>query len=311
LFLALLAAGIPVGCFADGPATNAAAPPSSNAPAPTVIKDLTYATINGQALGLDLYLPAGAAQGPPLPLMILVHGGGWGAGKKEDFGGAAREYTKHGYAAASVDYRLWKVAPFPAQITDVKAAVRWLRVHAKDYNLDPDRFGAMGHSAGGHLVALLGTSSDISQFDVGDNLNVSSKVQAVVDMAGPVDLAIYFKPKNPPGGPIGLFGGTYDEKKDLIDLGSPVKHIGANTPPFLIVSGLMDNAVGTVQPQLMAAALGKAGVPFQMMLIPGVPHGIDLKLPYGKGTLWDALYFFLDPILKPAASPSLVQAVKG
>ncbi len=118
-------------------------------------------------------------------------------------------------------------------------------------------------------------------------MNFSSKIQAVVDLAGPVDLALYFAPKpGGTGGPIPLFGGTLMGKKNLVALASPVDHIGANTPPFLIMSGLNDAAVGTAQPQLLYAALQQAGIPCQLMLVPGIPHGIDLNLPYGKGKLW-------------------------
>ena len=269
----------------------------ADAVSPKLMKDLIYKTVNGEQIKLDLFIPAGATQ--PTPLVILIHGGGWVGGNKDGFDGDALRWAKRGYAAASVDYRLTDEAQFPAQIEDVKAAVRWLRAHAQEYNFDPNRFAAMGHSAGGHLAALLGTSGDISRFDVGDNLNFSSKVQAVVDMAGPVDLPLFFAPKSgSPSKSIPLFGGTLEDKKDLVILASPIFHIGADTPPFLIISGLNDTAVGTVQPQLMYAALQKAGIPCQLMLIPGVPHGIHLDLPYGKGQLWDAVYYFLDSVLK-------------
>ena len=97
------------------------------------------------------------------------------------------EYLKSGYAGASIGYRLSQHAIFPAQIEDVKAAVRWLRANAKTYRLDPNRFAAWGSSAGGHLVAMLGTTGDIAEFEVGENLEVSSWVQAVVDYFGPTD----------------------------------------------------------------------------------------------------------------------------
>src|SRR5947209_12678438 len=118
-----------------------------------VEKDLSYGP-NGERNTLDLYLPPSER---PLPLIIWVHGGGWQNGSKAG-GGPALRMAGRGYAVASINYRLSGMATFPAQIEDVKAAVRFLRANARKYNLDPDRFGAWGGSAGGHLVALLGTS---------------------------------------------------------------------------------------------------------------------------------------------------------
>jgi acetyl esterase/lipase len=302
LLLAGLSCAGPSGAFAQAPAPATAIPEVSPPPPPKVLRDVTYKSVNGKDLKLDLYLPEGVDH--PVPLILLVHGGGWGAGSKKDYGGAGLEYVKNGYAAAAVDYRLSREAPFPAQIEDVKAAVRWLRAHAGDYNLDAAHFGAMGHSAGGHLVSLLGTSGDLAQFDTGDNLAESSKVQAVVDMAGPEDLAAFFSARGGADRPVALFGGSINQKRDLAVLASPIDHIGPQTPPFLIISGLADTAVGVVQPKLFYVALQKAGVPCMLMLIPGVPHGIALDLPYGKGKLWDSVFYFLDPLLKPGKAPA-------
>jgi acetyl esterase/lipase len=133
-------------------------------PGVKVLKDLEYARIGDRRLLLDLYLPEKGER--PLPLIIWVHGGGWAAGSKDQVG-AVRQLNR-GYAVASLDYRLSSEAIFPAQIEDCKAAVRWLRAHAQKYDLDRNRFGAWGSSAGGHLVALLGTSSTIKDFDTGE-----------------------------------------------------------------------------------------------------------------------------------------------
>ena len=146
----------------------------------TVYRDVAYVTDGHERQKLDLYVPE---VGENLPLIIWVHGGAWRGGDKAHY--VRMEYLKAGYAGASINYRLSQHAIFPAQIEDVKAAVRWLRTNAETYRLDPNRFAAWGSSAGGHLVAMLGTAGDVAEFEVGENLKVSSRVQAVVDYFGP------------------------------------------------------------------------------------------------------------------------------
>ena len=148
----------------------------------TVYRDIAYVADGHERQKLDLYVPE---TGENLPLIIWIHGGAWRGGDKKNY--IRREYLKAGYAGASLNYRLSQHAIFPAQIEDVKAAVRWLRANAETYGLDPNRFAAWGSSAGGHLVAILGTAGDVDKFEVGENLEVSSRVQAVVDYFGPTD----------------------------------------------------------------------------------------------------------------------------
>ncbi|NIA21582.1 MAG: alpha/beta hydrolase fold domain-containing protein [Anaerolineaceae bacterium] len=152
--------------------------------------DLEYAKVGERPLLLDLYVPE-KAEGP-LPLVVWVHGGGWRAGNKRFC--RALPMTRRGYAVASIGYRLSGEAPMPAQIYDCKAAVRWLRAKAGKYNIDPKRIGAWGASAGGHLVALMGTSGGLKDLE-GDlgNADQSSRVQAVCDFFGPSDLISIFE----------------------------------------------------------------------------------------------------------------------
>src|SRR5215468_8396747 len=140
------------------------------------LKDLEYGQASGRAMLLDLYLPEKTDK--PLPLIIWIHGGAWMGGSKDGPSPALR-FLKDGYAVAHVGYRLSQEAKFPAQIHDCKAAVRWLRAKSKEYNLDPKKFVAWGSSAGGHLVALLGTTGGVAEFegDVND-LKQSSRIQA-------------------------------------------------------------------------------------------------------------------------------------
>lgn len=244
-------------------------------------RDLTY-VYNGQARQkLDLYVPEKASQ--PLPLIIWVHGGGWQAGSKDGCPPLRQGFVARGYAVASLDYRLSDDAVFPAQIEDCKAAVRWLRAHAKEYGLNPDRFGVWGSSAGGHLVALLGTSGDEKAFAVGEHLDVSSRVQAVCDFYGPTDLVqmdahaltgARLKHDDPQSPEACLIGGPVQENKDKAARVSPITYVKTNPlPPFLIVHGDTDKVVPFHQSELLFEALKKAGGNVHLHCIKGAGHG--------------------------------------
>ena len=149
--------------------------------------DIPYVPGGGERQQLDLYLPLDYDKAEkPLPLICAIHGGGWSGGSKDQAAIVANLFVPRGYAVAGITCRFRPKDPMPAQIIDCKAAVRWLRAHAKEYNLDVDRFGVHGSSAGGHLAALLGTC-ETKEFDVGENLDQSSMVQVVVNFFGPSD----------------------------------------------------------------------------------------------------------------------------
>jgi acetyl esterase/lipase len=164
------------------PASGQSRPSTQAPPVPGVraLRNVEYARVDGnRPLYLDLYLPEKPAA--PTPLVVWIHGGGWVGGSKNNC--PPLSMVSKGFAAASVEYRFADVAPFPAQIHDCKGAIRFLRANAAKYNLDPNRIGAWGASAGGHLVALLGTGVAVKELDgnVGGNLEYSSRVQAVCD----------------------------------------------------------------------------------------------------------------------------------
>ena len=230
-------------------------------------KNLVYGEHERQKL--DVSVPAGEG---PFPLVVWVHGGGWEGGSKE--GNAAASLVGRGFAVASINYRLSKQAVFPAQIHDCKAAIRWLRANAKKYKLDADHVGVMGASAGGHLVALLGTSGGVKELE-GDlkPTEPSSKVQAVCDWFGPTDLA-RLSPAIATNNPITrLLGGTTSEKKELAVLANPITHVSKDAPPFLILQGDKDPLVAAEQSELLHAALEKGGVPSELVIFKGAGHG--------------------------------------
>jgi acetyl esterase/lipase len=243
-----------------------------------VLRNLAYVTNGHERQKLDLFIPPGATN--PLPLIIWVHGGAWLGGSKDQC--PALSYLPKGYAVASINYRLSQHAIFPAQIEDCKAAVRWLRANAKEYNLDPNRFAAWGASAGGHLVALLGTAGDAKKFDVGANLDVSSRVQAVVDFFGPTDLTRMAQDALPgsridhdaPDAPEAkLIGGPVQEHKEKAATANPITYVAKDNPPFLIMHGNKDELVPYQQSELLRDALQKAGVPVTFKIIEGAGHG--------------------------------------
>ncbi len=234
----------------------------------TAHRDLAYVENGHERQKLDLYLPK---SDKPLPLVIWVHGGAWRAGSKDRT--PALPLTAKGFAVASINYRLSQHAVFPAQIEDCKAAVRWLRANAKKYNFDTEYFGVWGASAGGHLVALMGTAGSVKELEgkLG-NLDQSSKVQAVCDFFGPTD----FQKLGGRGGnsPLTqLIGGPLSEHKEMVGLVNPITHITKDAPPFLIVHGTKDTTVPIGQSELLNEALKKAGVDVTYVAIEGAGHG--------------------------------------
>jgi acetyl esterase/lipase len=246
-----------------------------------VRRDVVYAGTANPKQTLDLYLPK-APSDHPRPLVIFIHGGGWESGDKNDaFVGLLFSLIKDGeFAGASVNYRLTSEARWPEQIFDCKAAVRWLRAHAKELNVDPDHFAAFGISAGGHLVTLLGTSGDVPELEgsLGSDTHTSSRVQAVIDFCGVSDLLelpgresiIKFDSADSCTGK--FLGKAIPEAKDLARAASPVTYISKDDPPFLIVHGTKDNLVPYDQATELHDALQKAGVSATMLTGKGGGH---------------------------------------
>jgi acetyl esterase/lipase len=237
-----------------------------------VERDITYASPNGTPLKLDLYFPAEKSD-KPMPLAVYIHGGGWRNGSKTTGGWYAdvtADLVSRGYAVASIDYRLAPAATWPAFIHDCKAAIRFLRANASRYNIDPDHVGAWGTSAGGHLVALLGTADASANLEGdGGNADQSSRIQAVVDLFGPTDL-----PKMM-GGAKGqersaTFGGAENLKQ-----ASPVQYVSKDDPPFLIIQGDSDPTVPPEQAKILYERLTAAGVDAKLIMVKNGRHGLN------------------------------------
>lgn len=252
------------GCSGGGSTSG-----SSQTPPPELVRtriDVVYASASVNQK-LDLYLPSAGAG--PFPLVVWVHGGGWMSGDKDlpagspQFGLLAR-----GYAVASINYRFSYEATFPAQIHDVKAAIRFIRGHATEYGLDKNRVAVWGFSAGGHLAALAGTSGgavaleDLTQGNPGE----SSRVQAVIDWSGPIDFLQLDAEAiangcgdpgydSPTSSTSLLIGAPILDRPDLVLKANPTNYVTADDAPFFIQHGTQDCSVPQQQSQLIYSAL--------------------------------------------------------
>ncbi len=262
--------------FDEDPGNARALPVPANV---ALHEDLPYADTGNARHRVDVLLPRERAGDGPLPVIAYVHGGGWSMGSKVMARTQMFPLVASGaYAAVSIGYRLSWEAPWPAQIHDVKAGIRWIRAHAKDYGLDASRICAFGPSAGGHLVAMLGVGNGVASLEgtVGEHTDQSSDVQCTVDFFGPADL------RDADGSPSMealLLGGDPAGRPALAANASPVTHIDAQDVPFLIVHGTEDPLVSYQHSVLLADALAKAGVPVVFQTIEGGAHGDFEALP--------------------------------
>ena len=249
--------------------------------------DVRYGEAADTANRLDVYRPRSATG--PLPAIVWIHGGAWFVGDKQPC--RALPLVDHGFAVVSINYRLTSAAPFPAQIQDCKGAIRFIRAHAAQYNIDPDRIGVWGESAGGHLAALLGTSGGSAAVEgtVGGNPDQSSRVACVCDWFGPTDLTQFTAQAVAAHHPPGRFsafivraflGGPPEDHADLVELANPIHFLPAGRlsdgPPFLIMHGDMDRTVPLGQSQMLADALARAGVSATFHVLTGLGHGFPM-----------------------------------
>ncbi len=270
-----------------------------------VERDIEYARVGDLSLKLDVYVPDDATT--PLPLLIWLHGGGWSEGSKTLCPGLF--FSGRGYVVASIDYRLTGVAPFPAQIEDCRAALRWLRAHASKYHIDPQRIGVWGASSGGHLAALMGTANDQKEWDVvGKHTGQPIRVQAVCDFFGPADFS-QFDPghrETQVGSDLGrLLGGALANKQAEARAASPVTYVSADDPPFLIIHGDQDQVVPPEQSERLYDALKRAGVCVTIIRLKNWGHGFNPLGDPGPGALYLKVCDFFEKHLKtaPKAGP--------
>ena len=273
----LIIGQLALGCAANPSTVPQAAPTVTPLPAHaakfgTVERDVTYCLAGSAALKMDIYYPR-QSDGRPAPVALNVHGGGWSSGDKANNASEAPdipELVARGYLVAAVNYRMAPDAQFPAMIEDVKCAVRYLRAHASNYQLDPNRIGAWGCSAGGHLVSLLGLTMPEDNFEGnGGYSEFSSRVQAVVDMAGPSDVSTLGRYDAALA--MSVFGTAAYGDPALVKA-SPLTYVNAKAPPFLIVQGDRDITVQPVMSKRLYDGLKAAGADATLLMVKNAGH---------------------------------------
>ena len=253
------------------------------------LTDIIYCTTDNSPQKMDVYFPE---TGGPWPALVYVHGGSWMRGDKSEALMFASNMTAQGYLVVSINYRLYPPARFPAMIEDVKCAIRSLRAHASEYNLDPNRIGAMGVSAGGHLVSLLGTSDQSAGWDVGEYLDQSSRVRAVVAMAPVTDLS-----QNFPNADIEAMKQVGFGEANVA-AASPITHLTADDPPFLLIHGDRDRLVPYEQSQLMYDRLVQMNVSAQLVIVKNADHSFTAPDGTATPTLAEINQIILDFLAK-------------
>jgi len=242
-------------------------------------KDIEYKRIGDSSLKLNIYKPKKLNRSAPC--LIFIHGGGWRTGKRSDYLPYLIDFAKQGYVTATISYRLIKKAKFPAAVKDVKCAVKWIRAHAQDYLIDPDKIAVVGGSAGGHLSMMIGYSSDDPEFDGEcDFDSVSSQVQAVVNLYGPSDLTTEYALSRYEVAD--FIEPAYDQQPEMYQKASPINFITNDDPPTLIFQGTLDELVPVRQSDILKKTLEDVGVPSEYHRLKGWPHTMDAAEPVNR-----------------------------
>lgn len=239
---------------------------------PRSINDIVYGKGGNNPLLLDIVIPDGT-ECAPYPAVVWIHGGGWCKGERSP--NRLAWMADHGYVVASIDYRLVQEAIFPAQIHDCKAAVRFLRQHARDYGIDSDRIGVAGESAGGHLSALLGFTAGVAELEGAcGSPGFSSEAQAVCDFFSPSDFTrLEGSPAELVPYIADLLGGDPRDRSELARLASPISHVSSDSPPTLIIHGDQDDLVPLRQSEILHHALQSAGADVELLIVENGAHG--------------------------------------
>ena len=254
-------------------APASAQPPKIVVPDDVVFeRDIEYANPDDQHLQLNLARPK-MGDGP-FPAVVCIHGGGFRAGSREGYNGTAIKLAQNGYVAVTISYRLAPKFQFPAAVHDTKAAVRFLRVEAKKYKLNPDKMGTTGGSAGGHLAQFLGVTGDVKEFEGDQNPGPSSRVACVVNVFGPSDFTKSYGKSVDAAQVLPLWLGgdlTTELKKHL--KASPLYWVTPNAAPTLCIHGTKDIYVHHEQSEWLVEKMKAAGADAELLLLEGAGHG--------------------------------------
>jgi acetyl esterase/lipase len=265
------------------------------------VRDIPYVLHGKRSQSLDVYLPDVISA--PRPVMVWIHGGGWFSGDKSLPPGLG--LLLRGYVVVSINYRLSSEAQFPAQIFDCKAAIRFLRAHAREFGIDPKRIGVWGDSAGGQLAALLGTTNGRPEYEGTEgNAAYSSDVEAVCDWFGPSDFLQTTDIRGAGAAPVNaLFGGPVSMHVRDATFASPAEQVGRGPiVPFLIMHGSRDPIVPLHQSQILFDRLKTAGASARLVILPGLGHGEGW---FRSRQNLNMVYDFFDRCLRPTATASV------
>lgn len=272
-----------------------------------IIRDVVYGTGGGRDLRMHVLRPRDVPD-RPRPALVWIHGGAWRAGSKDSGIQRLIPYVRRGYVGATIEYRLSVEACFPSQIQDCKCAIRFLRTQHDRFGVDPERIGAWGESAGGHLAALLGTSGGVASFEgEGGWRGSPSGVQAVCDWYGPTDFLRMDRAGSeiwhdgPDSPESRLIGAPIQSNPDLAARANPISYVDGDEPPFLIVHGAKDSIVPLEQSQLLYQALSAAGSEATFKALLDAGHGGQ---PFEEPSVERLVAEFFAQYLKPAAPVS-------
>lgn len=263
-------------------------------------KNIEYSNPDDQHLQLNMARPKDGAG--PFPAVICIHGGGFRAGTRESFNGLCLQLAERGYVALTVSYRLAPKYQFPAAVYDVKAAVRWMRANAEKYQIDPDRIGTTGGSAGGHLAQFLGVTSGVSKFEGdGGNAEYSSSVKCVVNFYGPSDFTKSYDASVDAKDVLPLFlGGNLEQERHRHIESSPLYWVTPEAAPTLFVHGTKDAYVAHEQAEWIVERMKAADVEATLMTIEDGDHGFRTSSPDVKEKIENARFEFFEKHLKIA-----------
>jgi acetyl esterase/lipase len=272
-----------------------------------VKRDIEYASVDGRSLKLDLHLPKSAVRSP---LIVWVHGGAWRSGSKTSV--PLNAVVARGYAIASVDYRLSTEARFPAQIHDIKAAIRFLRAHGSEWSVPSERMVIAGESAGAHLAALVGVSNGHAELEgsVGNDRGQSSNVQGIISFFGGSNLTTILAQSTPHGLSVRvpaldlLLGGQPKDFPEAARLASPVFHVDSSDPPLLLFHGDQDPQMPINQSHELCGAYEKLGLPVQFVVVHGAVHG-------GAAFYDPERMAIVEKFLRANAAPRVIEAENG
>lgn len=253
----------------------------------TTEHDVVYGTGGGRDLKADVYRPPGDVQNAPA--VVLVHGGSWRMGDRTQLRGYGIMLGRAGYVCVAPEYRLLGESPWPGQIHDVKAAIRWTRANASELGVDPARIAVEGNSAGAHLALLAAGTAGVADFEgEGGNAGVDSSVAAVVAVYAPT---LFFDGEHESGGI--PFQALVESGGDAesVRLASPVRHVDANFPPTLLIHGTSDTTVPVSASLRMYESLVEAGVPVDLHLYAEQPHAFDAQPEFGRQCANEMLLF--------------------